>query len=64
MTAPAHIQRFGATAVPWTVSWTGEQSFFVAWCPHARMPAICQKVFPPRNPRRTRIAGIIDDIVN
>lgn len=46
MTAPGHIQRFGATAVPWTVSWTGEQSFFVAWCPHARMPAICQQVAP------------------
>lgn len=37
------IQRFGATAVPWTVGWSGEEAFSVAACPHAggRL-AICQ----------------------
>lgn len=37
---------FGNTAVPYTVSWTGEESFFVGDCPHAKMRAICQTVAP------------------
>lgn len=38
---------FGNTAVPWTVGWTGEESFFVAPCRHADgRPAICQIAAP------------------
>ena len=37
---------YGNTPVPYTVSWTGEDEFFVARCPHAKMDAICQKVAP------------------
>lgn len=42
------ILRFGATAVPWTVAWTGEEaSFRVEACPFAdRRPAICQHEAP------------------
>lgn len=46
MSASGVIQRFGATAVPFTVSWTGEQEFFVDRCPHVGRTAICQKVAP------------------
>lgn len=40
------ILHFGSTAVPWTVGWTGEESFFVGMCAVARRPAICQAVAP------------------
>lgn len=42
-----HIVRFGKTAVPYTVSWSGEDRFFVGPCSHAggRL-AICQSVAP------------------
>ncbi|MET4720701.1 hypothetical protein ABIF63_004807 [Bradyrhizobium japonicum] len=36
----AIIARFGNTAVPYTVSWTGEERQFVGGCPHARAPAL------------------------
>ncbi|MBR0947252.1 transposase-like protein [Bradyrhizobium japonicum] len=36
----AAIARFGNTAVPYTVSWTGEERQFVGPCPHARAPAL------------------------
>jgi hypothetical protein len=46
MTAPGII-RFGNTAVPWTVAWTGEESFFVGPCRFADgRPAICQAEAP------------------
>lgn len=41
MTAPANIVRFGAAAVPFTASWTGEEKHFVAHCKHAGRPALC-----------------------
>lgn len=40
------VARFGATAVPWTVGWTGEESFFIDHCPFSNRPAICQTVAP------------------
>lgn len=40
------IARFGATAVPWTVGWTGEESFRIGHCHYSQMPAICQAVAP------------------
>lgn len=36
----AAIKRFGNTAVPYTVSWTGEERQFVGICPHACAPAL------------------------
>ena len=41
------VLQFGATSVPWTVGWTGEESFFVAPCRFAggRL-AICQAEAP------------------
>jgi hypothetical protein len=33
---------FGAVPVPWTVSWTAEEGFFLACCPHSKREAICQ----------------------
>ena len=45
MIAPS-IVRFGATAVPFTVSWTGEDKSFVGYCPHAGQRALCM----PENP--------------
>lgn len=38
--------QFGATAVPWTVAWTGEDSFYVGHCHYSQMPAICQAIAP------------------
>lgn len=40
------VLRFGATAVPWTVGWTGEGSFYIGQCQFTRQPAICQAVAP------------------
>lgn len=41
------IARFGQSAVPWTVQWTGEESFHVAPCRFADgRPAICQASAP------------------
>jgi hypothetical protein len=40
------ILRFGQVAVPYTVSWTGEATFFVDRCPYSGMRAICQAVAP------------------
>jgi len=37
---PGPIRRFGATAVPYTVSWTSEERQYVAMCPHARRLAL------------------------
>lgn len=37
---------WGKVPVPWTVSWTGEERFFVSICPHADRPAICQAIAP------------------
>lgn len=46
MSGPGVLQ-FGNTAVPWTVGWTGEESFSVAPCRFAdRRPAICQASAP------------------
>lgn len=36
--------QFGNTPVPFTASWSAEESFHVARCPHADAPAICQEV--------------------
>jgi hypothetical protein len=33
---------FGNTAVPWTVAWSGEESFHVGTCRFTGRPAICQ----------------------
>ena len=40
------VRRFGNTPVPYTVSWTGEESFFLAPCPFfpTGMPALSQAV--------------------
>lgn len=40
------IARFGASAVPWTVSWSGEEQFFLARCPHFGARAVCQQSAP------------------
>lgn len=51
MNAPAKILRFGATAVPWTVSWSGEEGMFIDNCRFFdRRMAICQ-VRDPGNGR-------------
>lgn len=38
--------KFGNTSVPWTVSWTGEESFYVGKCPFVGGYAIRQAVAP------------------
>ena len=38
--------QWGNTAVPWTVGWTGEESFYVGLCRFSKMPAICQAEAP------------------
>lgn len=38
--------QFGNIAVPWTVGWTGEESFHVGTCRFIRRPAICQVAAP------------------
>ena len=35
------ITRYGATAVPYTVSWSGEDQQFVGFCQHAKARALC-----------------------
>ena len=41
------IRRFGATAVPWTVSWSAEERQFLAECPHFSSGiALCQDSAP------------------
>ena len=40
------VARFGATAVPWTVSWSGEEEFFLGPCPQFGRPAIRQVSAP------------------
>lgn len=40
------IQRFGATAVPWTVSWSDEEDFYLGRCPDFGKLAIRQKSSP------------------
>jgi hypothetical protein len=40
------IQTYGGVPVPYTVSWSAEESFHVAHCPHGRGIAICQAVAP------------------
>lgn len=37
---------FGNTAVPYTVSWSGENRFFVDRCPYSDRLAICQSASP------------------
>lgn len=41
-----NIIRFGATAVPFTVSWTGEEKQFVGYCEYSGRQALCM----PDNP--------------
>lgn len=36
------IQTYGGVPVPYTVSWSAEESFHVAHCPHGRGIAICR----------------------
>lgn len=36
------MKMFGNTPVPWTISWAGEEQFFVDRCPYAGQPAIRQ----------------------
>lgn len=43
---PASNLTFGSTAVPWTVAWTGEDSYFIGTCRFSRHPAICQAEAP------------------
>jgi hypothetical protein len=43
--SPARL-RYGGVPVPFTVAWTGEERTFIAICPHARKPAICQEIAP------------------
>lgn len=38
--------QFGNTPVPFTVSWTAEERFFIGVCAYARQPAICQDTAP------------------
>lgn len=40
------LLQFGATSVPWTVGWTGEESFRVDRCRFSGRPAICQAIAP------------------
>ncbi|WP_454629707.1 hypothetical protein [Bradyrhizobium cenepequi] len=40
------IMRFGNTAVPYTVSWTGEERQFVGHCRHANARALCMHHAP------------------
>lgn len=42
------IARFGASAVPWTVSWSAEEQFFIGPCPHFKVaiPAVRQQSAP------------------
>lgn len=44
MTGP--ILRFGNAAVPWTVSWSAEDTLFVGRCPQFKKRAICQSSAP------------------
>lgn len=37
---------FGNTPVPWTVSWSGEESHYVGVCPHIGRRALMQAVAP------------------
>lgn len=46
MTQLPNVTRFGATAVPFTVSWTGEEKQFVGYCEHASRRALCMAVAP------------------
>ena len=66
------VARFGAAAVPWTVSWTAEEKLFVGLCPHARRRALCMPHAPgegkPRfgkphsNRQRAAIAQALCDL--
>ncbi|TXH35248.1 MAG: hypothetical protein E6Q98_15765 [Rhodospirillaceae bacterium] len=39
--------KYGQATIPWTVSWSGEDSFFIAPCPYAAgRPALCQPERP------------------
>lgn len=40
------IARFGASAVPWTVSWSAEERFFLARDPNFGARAVCQESAP------------------
>jgi hypothetical protein len=46
MTALPAIARFGNTAVPFTVSWTGEDHHFIDYCKFARTRALCMDHAP------------------
>lgn len=41
-----HVRHFGNTAVPWTVGWTGEETFSVDRCRFSGHAAICQVEAP------------------
>ena len=40
------ILRFGQTAVPWTVSWSGEEDHYLGACPFFKGLALCQRSAP------------------
>lgn len=46
MGAAARGLHFGATPVPYTVSWSGEEGQFLATCPQFRAVALCQREAP------------------
>lgn len=40
------MQKWGNIIIPWSVAWTGENEFFIAYCPYAKRRALCQKNAP------------------
>ena len=46
MTQLPNVSRFGATAVPFTVSWTGEEKHFVGHCRFSGRQALCMAHSP------------------
>lgn len=36
------MKMFGAAPAPWTISWSGEEAFFLGHCPYAQRTAILQ----------------------
>ena len=40
------IQHWGATPVPYTVCWSGEETVFLGHCPHANATALCSPELP------------------
>lgn len=46
MNAPSHVYMYGATPVPWTVSWSGEGKFWLGPCEYSGRTAIMQNEAP------------------